>query len=122
MGEPDIVIMKYTGDPDVRSNPVREFFEQGQLNSFRAVEQFHPSAAEGFIVESGRTDSRIRSRTNNRPDDPRSLEGRNPPASRGRFPALLDEIINLSNQDVYNLGLDKYDVKALRNKLTSLLF
>jgi len=122
MGEPDIVIMKYTGDPDVRSNPVREFFEQGRLGVRSGRTRINTAAVASVGGRVGGFTGDTVTGSNIRPDDPRIMEGRNPPASRGRFPALLDEIINLSNQDVYNLGLDKYDVKALRNKLTSLLF
>ena len=121
-GMPEIVVMKYTGDPDVRQNPVRTFFEQGRIGSAGRIANIDRSASSSLAGRARRATESIPTRADNRLDDPRPVGRSDTPASRGRFPALLDEIINLSDPDIFNLDLDKSKVKTLKNKLTSLLF
>ena len=81
MGEPDIVVMKYTGDPDVRSNPVREFFEQGRIGVRSGRKQINPTAVEGVGGRIGGLAGDTVTGPNNRPDDSRGMGRSNPPAS-----------------------------------------
>lgn len=116
-GFPDIVIMKYTGAPDVRQNPIRTFFEQGEISPARAIGGFDTSAAESFIVESGKPSTRIRTRSNNRQNDRGAMGRSDAPAPVGRFSGLLSEISALSPQDAFNLNLPPSDVSSLRSLL-----
>jgi len=116
-GMPEIVVMKYTGDPDVRQNPVRTFFEQGQIGSAGRIEGVDTSAAESFIVGAGRSSPDTVTRPNNRLDDPRRVGRGDTPASRGRFPGLLDEIASLSPRDAFNLDIPSPDISSLRSLL-----
>ena len=116
-GMPKIMVMKYTGDPNVRSNPVRRFFDQGGFATRAGQDPSYTTAVEGayrrFVPTAGNTVTG----PNNRPNDSRVLGSNNPPISRGRFSALLDEVSSLSPTDAYNLNIPMSDVQNLRSLL-----
>ena len=116
-GMPSRVIMKYTGDPNVRQNPVREFFEQGEIRTSRGTNQFDSSSAESFIVDSGGSSGRVGSRPSNQRNDQGGMGRNNTLASRGRYPALLEEITTLQQPDAINLGLQMDDISRLKSLL-----
>ncbi len=117
-GMPSRVIMKYTGDPNARANPVREFFEQGRIRSGARNIVSNESTSRNSV---GRDLRRIVGRKDVRASDQRNDQGsmgrNNPPASRGRYPALLDEISSLTAPDAVNLGLQMDDIANLRSLL-----
>jgi len=118
-GMPSRVIMKYTGDPNARANPVREFFEQGRIRSGAGYSANNELAASNsFAGDLGRLvggDPKLRRDLQR--NDQRGMGRNNPPASRGRYPALLDEISSLTEPDAVNLGLQMNDIANLRSLL-----
>lgn len=116
-GMPEIVVMKYTGDPDVRQNPVRTFFEQGRIGSAGRVENIDRSASSSLVRRARRASESVPTRADNRLNDPGTVGRSNPPASRGRFPGLLSEIASLSPRDAFNLDLPQSDISSLQSLL-----
>ncbi len=116
-GMPEIVVMKYTGDPDVRSNPVRRFFDEGRISSGVGQDPSSSAAMERaggrFISSSPNTITG----SNNRPNDPRPVGRSDTPASRGRFSGLLNEIASLNPTDAFNLDIPTSDISSLRSLL-----
>ena len=116
-GMPEIVVMKYTGDPDVRSNPVRRFFDEGRISSGVGQDSSYSAAMERaggrFISSSPNTITG----SNNRPNDPRPVGRSDTPASRGRFSGLLNEIASLNPTDAFNLDIPTSDISSLRSLL-----
>lgn len=116
-GMPEIVVMKYTGDPDVRSSPVRRFFDEGSISPRFGQDSAYSAAMErlgGRIVQVA-PDTVPRS--NNRLDDPGPVGRSNPSASRGRFSGLLNEIASLNPTDAFNLDLPQSDISSLQSLL-----
>ena len=60
-------------DPDVRSNPVREFFEQGRLGIRSGRKQINPTAVESVGGRIGELAGDTVTGSNNRPDDTRGM-------------------------------------------------
>ena len=116
-GMPEIVVMKYTGDPDVRQNPVRTFFEQGRIGSAGRVENIDRSASSSLVRRPRRASESVPTRADNRLNDPGTVGRSNPPASRGRFSGLLNEIASLNPTDAFNLDLPQSDISSLQSLL-----
>jgi len=116
-GMPEIVVMKYTGDPDVRQNPVRTFFEQGRIGSAGRIANIDRSASSSLAGRARRATESIPTRADNRLDDPGPVGRSDTPASRGRFSGLLNEIASLNPTDAFNLDIPTSDISSLRSLL-----
>ncbi|MEK9698381.1 MAG: hypothetical protein VW270_21605, partial [Candidatus Poseidoniales archaeon] len=116
-GMPEIVVMKYTGDPDVRQNPVRTFFEQGRIGSAGRIANIDRSASSSLARRARRATESIPTRADNRFDDPGPVGRSDTPASRGRFSGLLNEIASLNPTDAFNLDIPTSDISSLRSLL-----
>lgn len=117
---PDIVIMKYTGGEDARTNATRRFVQEG---AFRTREGNSNGVFQGAIGNDGQLDgseigkSGQRSDTNNRASNQGDVQDGDGSSSTDRLAEVGRELLNATKEQIENLGIDYSRIQALRTQM-----
>jgi hypothetical protein len=117
---PDIVIMKYTGGDDARTNATRRFVQEG---AFRTREGDTNGVFQGAVGNDGQLDgSRVggsgqRSDTNNRASNQRDVQNGDGSSSTDRLAEVGRELLNATKEQIENLGIDYSRIQALKTQM-----
>jgi hypothetical protein len=119
---PDVVIMKYIGDDDARSNATQRFVTEGVFSSGvnQAGGAFGSTASN---VRSSVDEASTEAGVSSRPDTGRGADrdlrdgGEGPPTDR--LASVAQEILSLSEEQIQNLGLDAALISRLKSRYQS---
>lgn len=114
---PDVVIMKYTGDENARPNATKRFVTEGGFGSGsdETGQAFRSSASD---VQRAADQAPTKSAVSAGPNTGRGANGdlrtSGQRASTDRLAAVAQEILNLSDEQIDNLGLDAATISRLK--------
>ena len=119
---PDVVIMKYIGDDDARSNATQRFVTEGVFSSGvnQAGGAFGSAASNvRSSVDEASTEAGVSSRPDTGRGADRDLRDGGERPSTDRLASVAQEILSLSEEQIQNLGLDAALISRLKSRYQS---
>ena len=114
---PDVVIMKYTGDENARTEATKRFVTEGGFSSGanQAVGAFGSSASDvRGAADQAVGESAVPSGPDTRRGADGDLRAGGQRATTDRLASVAQEILSLSDEQIDNLGLDAATIERLR--------
>lgn len=116
---PDVVIMKYIGDDNARSNATKRFVTEGNFSSGadQTGDAFGNAASNvQQSVDQTVTETGLSSGSNTRRRADRDLRDGDRGTATDRLALVAQEILSLTDEQIQNLGLDAAQISRLKTQ------